>query len=357
MRRKAAPAGRPAPWPLVAAYLISALAWWLAAAVASLWAARQLARGLLAGKDALLVVHLLGLGFLPLGRGRAALHVLPLLLRVDASACRGWVALPLLGSGPLLAWGISRAEPTLARAAVAALAAGLLVVSAEVVALAARAPCGRVLLASRLGVAPAVFHAALALVVGIALFERPGRDILGAGFARGIAVHLHLAALGWLTLLIVAVGRTLAPMLALAPAEPKRRLPAEEIGLVAGLWALVAGLLSGSEAASALGALLVLVSLARFGLVLVRVGRTHRLQGMEGPLGHFVVGLPFLVQAAVLGLAILAGSPGAAGAGAVLLVGSAGLALGGALTTGAKSRLTLERDPDAFAGTGRAGRS
>jgi len=416
----------------VAAYLVSGLAWWLAAGVVSLWAAPDLARGMAASREVLLAAHLLGLGFFPLAVAGAALHVLPVLLRVDAGVRRGWAALPLLWAGPALAWGISRSEPAVVRAALAALALGLLLVSAEVAALVLRAPRGRVLLASRLGVLLAVAHAALALAIGAALFERPGNGILGASLARALAAHLHLAALGWLTLLIVAVGRTLAPMLALAPAQPRRRLPAEEIGLVAGLWVLLAGLLSARKPASALGAAVLLASLARFGVVLVRVGRTRRVQGMEGPLGHFLLGVFLLGQAAGLGLgmllgvepaprrmaayatlllvgwaggvtvghvgkllalalwsgwppgprprqaalyprrlwtaevalfglgtevvalSILAGWPGPTTAGSALLLGSAGLALGGALVTVTKSRLTLERAPDAFAATVRA---
>jgi len=48
-------------------------------------------------------------------------------------------------------------------------------------------------------------------------------------------VHLHLALVGWIALLIVTVGRNLAPMLALAPAAPRRRRPVDEVLLVAAL--------------------------------------------------------------------------------------------------------------------------
>ncbi len=300
-------AGRPAPRLLVTSYLVGALVWWLVAAVASLWALPELARGAVAGQTALLAVHLLGLGFLPLAVVGASLHVLPLLLRTRASPGRGWLALPLLLAGPLLAWGISRGQIALARPAAAAVVSALAVVGYEVAVVVAGAPRDRVLLAGRLGVTLALAHAALALAVGAALLERPGGELVGAGFGRGMLVHLHLAAVGWLTLLILAVGRTLAPMLALAPAAPRRRLPAEEVGLAVGLWVLVAGLLAGWELLSAAGGGLVVAALARFGLLLARVTRGHRGQGMEGPLGHFLVGLLFLAQAAALGLAMLLG--------------------------------------------------
>ena len=99
--------GRPAPARLVAAYLASALLCWLGAAIAIARAAPELASAGIAAPDVLFAVHLVGLGFLPLAVTGAALHVLPTLLRNDASRSRGWMALPLLGAGPLLAYAIA----------------------------------------------------------------------------------------------------------------------------------------------------------------------------------------------------------------------------------------------------------
>ena len=56
---------------------------------------------------------------------------------------------------------------------------------------------------------------------------------------------LSLALLGWLTVMILAVGRTLVPMLAAAAAEQPRRVPWPELALVGGLWTFAIGL-SGS---------------------------------------------------------------------------------------------------------------
>ena len=80
--------GRPAPAALVAAYFAAALAW-LAATVAFVVAAPQLAAAGVATPEVLLAVHLVGLGFLPLAVTGAVLHVLPTLLRTDASRAAG----------------------------------------------------------------------------------------------------------------------------------------------------------------------------------------------------------------------------------------------------------------------------
>lgn len=299
--------GRPAPVRLVAAYLSAALACWLAATAAFVVAAPELADGGVASSDVLLAVHLVGLGFLPLAVTGAALHVLPTLLRNDASRLRGWIALPLLCAGPVLAVAIARDHAMLTWVAATAVTLGFLLVAWEILALVARAPRGRMLLASRIGVLLSTVNAGAALVVGAALADRGWRPLLGVPHDRAIAVHLHLATLGWLTLLIVTVGRTLAPMLAMAPAAGRRRLPVEELVLTTGVWLLVGGLVLAERALMLSGAVLCLGAVGRFAALTVRVGRQHRLDVPEGPLVHLTTGMFFLAQAAILGIAMLLG--------------------------------------------------
>jgi hypothetical protein len=299
--------GRPAPVALVASYFGAALLCWLAAAAALVAAAEQLANEGLASQEVLLAVHLVGLSFLPLAVTGAALHVLPTLLRNDVTAWRGWAALPLLCAGPVLAYAIAHDLDVTTWLAAAAVALGFVLVAWEIGALVARAPRGRMLLASRFGVAASTFHAGAALVVGAALADRGWRPLFGIPPDRVIAIHLHLAVIGWLTLLIVTVGRTLTPMLSLAPAEPRRRLPVEELVLTAGLWLLLLGLALGWRVASAVGALLVLGAVVAFAVLTARIGRRHRLDGLEGPLTHVVTGVFFLLQATILGLGMVFG--------------------------------------------------
>jgi hypothetical protein len=299
--------GRPAPVALVASYFGAALLCWLAAAAALVAAAEQLANEGLASQEVLLAVHLVGLSFLPLAVTGAALHVLPTLLRNDVTAWRGWAALPLLCAGPVLAYAIAHDLDVTTWLAAAAVALGFVLVAWELGALVARAPRGRMLLASRFGVAASTFHAGAALVGGAALADRGWRPLFGIPHDRVIAIHLHLAVIGWLTLLIVTVGRTLTPMLSLAPAEPRRRLPVEELVLTAGLWLLLLGLALGWRVASAVGALLVLGAVVAFAVLTARIGRRHRLDGLEGPLTHVVTGVFFLLQATILGLGMVFG--------------------------------------------------
>ena len=320
--------GRPAPAALVATYFVAALLAWLAATIAIVAAAPQLADAGVASPEVLLAVHLVGLGFLPLAVTGAVLHVLPTLLRNDASPFRGWVALPLLGAGPILAFGIANDHEPVTWIAAAAETTGFAVVVWEIVTLVVRAPHDRMLLASRIGILLSTFNAAAALAVGAALADRGFRPLLGIPHDRAIGIHLNLAVLGWLTLLIVTVGRTLTPMLSLAPAAPRRRIPLEELVLTGGLWLLVAGLALGARAPMIVGALLVLATIAVFAVLTARIGRQHRMDGLEGPLTHVVTGMFFLGQAAILGIGMLVGleaSPARLTAYVVaLLVGWAG---------------------------------
>src|SRR6185437_8674930 len=120
--------------------------------------------------------------------------------------------------------------------------------------LVAGAPGTRMLLVSRVGVSLSALAAMLALGLGATLERRGWRPLVGVPHERLVAVHLALGIVGWLTLLIVTVGRTLASMLALAPAESRRRWPAAELALTGGLAVAVAGLALGSAWLTAAGA-------------------------------------------------------------------------------------------------------
>lgn len=175
---------------------------------------------------------------------------------------------------------------------------------AEVLLLVARAPRRRVVLASRVGVALSSVHALAAFLLGAIIFG-VGWYPFGSAGDRLVAIHLTIALLGWLMLLILTVGRTLGPMLALAAAVPARKFPLDELALIAGLWLIVAGLAAGTALAAA-GAVLILVALVRFGFLLDHVRRGQRLRGLEGPIAHFLAGIVFLAQAVLAGGWLLA---------------------------------------------------
>jgi hypothetical protein len=299
--------GTPASFRLVTAYLASGSLCWLAATVALLRAGRDLRAGAFETPAVLRCVHLTVLGALPLAVAGAVLHLGPVLLRNGRPGWRAWVALPCLWAGPVVASGIADFDERRTTVSAGVLATGLALLVWELTLLVVRAPATRMLLVSRLGVALSALGSVLALALGVALARRSWRPLAGVPHDRLMAIHLTLGLLGWLTLLIVAVGRTLASMLALAPAEPKRSAPVAEAVFAGGLAVAIGGLAAGSAWLTAVGAVVLAAVLARFGVLLARVARENRLERPEGPLVHFLIGILCLTEAAAVIGVLLAG--------------------------------------------------
>lgn len=298
--------GGPIPAGLLAAYAGGALAAWIAATAVLVAAADDLARGAFYDGSVLLAVHFAAALALPLGVAGASFHLLPVMLRNDLASVRAlWLALPLLAGGGLVAGGLAQGSSPLLWIGAAAVACGLAIVGAELGLLVIRAPGDRMLITSRVGVGLSLLHAAFALAAGSLIFERRG-SFWGVPYDRWLLVHLHLALVGWIALLIVTVGRNLAPMLAQAPAAPRRRAPIDELVVVAGLWLLLIGLAADIRAVSLVGGAVIAATIARFGVLLVRTARARRAP-LDAPLGHLVTGAAFLAQAAVLGFVAAAG--------------------------------------------------
>ena len=326
--------GGPVALPLLTAYFAVSLVGWLAATIVLVVAAPQLAAGDFGAAAPVLAAHLVALGFLPLAVSGGAFHLLPVMLRNPiAHERRLWLALPLLTvGGGLVAPGVAFDATAALWPGAALLTVGFALVLIELGGVVWRAPGGRTLVASRTGVALSLFHALAALTLGAVVFDHGDAPMLGVGHDRWLLVHVHLAALGWLALLILAVGRTLAPMLALAPAAPRRRAPVDELVLVLGLWLLTAGIAADVRVLAYIGGALLLAALGTFALLIQRALRARRIE-MEAPLLHLAAGAVFLLEAGALGFALLAGAgpiPNTAAAYvSLLLVGwAAGVTLG-----------------------------
>jgi hypothetical protein len=318
--------GGPIPAAMLAAFVAAALAAWIAGTAVLVVAADDLARGAFYDRAVLLAVHLIAAGALPLGVVGASFHLLPVMLRNDLVSVRAlWAALPLLLGGVVVAAGLARWSSPLLWVGVTAVGGGLAIVVGELVVLLRRAPGDRMLIASRAGVGLSLLHAVLALALGALAFDLH-RSFWSVPYDRWLLVHLHLALVGWIALLVVTVGRNLAPMLAQAPAAPRRPWPVDELALVAGLWVLAVGLAGDVRAVTLLGGAIVVATLARFGALLVRTLRSKRAP-IDAPLGHLLAGAAFLAQAAVVGFVTAAGGGNARSAEAYvvfLLVGWAG---------------------------------
>lgn len=299
--------GGPIARGLLAAFVAVALLGFAAASTVVLVAAPDLAARDPLALAPVLAVHLLALGFLPFAVTGASFHVLPVMLRNDVAHPRRLrVALPLLLGGFLVAAGIAWTLPWLLWPGAAPLAAGLALVLVDLLGLVRRAPAGRTLVASRTGVTLSCLNVVIALLLGALVFSRGDRSIAGVTHERWLLVHLHVAVLGWLAMLILTVGRTLGPMLAVAPTAPPRRWPLAELALAIGVWTVATGIAVSSNTAALVGGAIVAAALASFARFMAGVARGRRIP-LEAPLVHLLAGVLFLGQAAVLGAAMLLG--------------------------------------------------
>lgn len=295
--------GHPVSFRLNAPAYLAALGGWLAAAVLLLAAAPELARTSVAGEAAVGAAHAIGLVFFPFAVVAAVWQLLPVMLRNDPPRPELRLrVVGLLAAGVPLAAAVATDRDRLAAVAATLLAAGLLLLLREVASLIRGAPRGRTLVVSRPAVALAGAHAVAAFALGAVVLADGGPEPLGVPYERLLLVHLLLALVGWLTVLIAAVGRTLVPMLGLAAAAPRRTLPLAELTLAAGLWLFVAGVAAAADPLLAAGTAVMLAGLAAPARLFLRVARSGRIGVREGPVGHVALGLLFLAQAAALAL-------------------------------------------------------
>ncbi len=301
--------GQPAAFRLAAPAYLVAFGGWVVAAALLLDSTGELAGLALGGTGSVGAAHAIGLVFFPFAVAGAAWQLLPVMLRNDpARPALRWAVLGLLVGGLPLAIGVATDRGSLAAFGSVVLASGLVLLLVELASLVRGAPSGRMLVVSRVAVALAGAHAAAAFVLGVVVLSDGGPEPLGVPYERLLLVHLSLALVGWLTVLIAAVGRTLVPMLGLSAAAQPRRAPLAELTLVAGLWTFVAGVAGSVDALVAMGVVVMLAGLAAPARLFARVAASGTIGMREGPVAHVALGLVFLLQAALVALGAAVGS-------------------------------------------------
>lgn len=316
--------GHPAPFELGAPAYLIALGGWLAASLLLFASADELVRLAISSEEPLGAAHAIGLVFFPFAVAAAVWQLLPVMLRNDPPAPRlRWLVLCLLVAGIPLVIAVGTGNDELGAVSAALLGAGFVLLLVELALLIRGAPTGRLLVVSRPAVLLAMLNAAAAFALGAVAFADGGPEPIGVPYERLLLVHVSLALVGWLTVMILAVGRTLVPMLAAAAAEPPRRVPWPELALVAGLWTFAAGIARDVDTLTGLGLAVMAVALVGPARVFLRAAFTGTIGYREGPAAHVAVGLAFLAQAVVVALAAIAGigSGRRATVAGVLLVG------------------------------------
>jgi hypothetical protein len=279
---------------------------WLAGCAALVAAADDLARGLWYTPEALLAVHLVGLGFLTTAIAGALLHLAPNMS--DRRPPGGALAGLVIWTGALvLAGGLSRGVPAAEAAGGALLSAGIAWLLVGVVAIVrGRRGSWPEPLA---GLAAASLWLVGVLALGLLMIAERRWGFLGVDRTRLIGAHATMATLGWAGALILAMATRMGPMMLIAPVRRVALARAALAGWHLGVALLTGGLLIGSRPLALAGAATLALAVAAFGAYLLDAARRRRRRPPPS-VQHLVAGLAALLAAAGLVLALPAGRAG-----------------------------------------------
>jgi hypothetical protein len=142
----------------------------------------------------------------------------------------------------------------------------------------------------------------LAAAVGLSLGLDKSFNFLHGSALTNLAGHVHLAALGWVTLTICAVSYRMIPAFLL----PKTQLPRAAIWQLYGLAAGVIGLaitLFAEVSGITFWSAIIAASLLSYIVTIGRLVRTRRMQ-IDWTVRHAIAGIVWLVIAAILGVGV-----------------------------------------------------
>ena len=150
----------------------------------------------------------------------------------------------------------------------------------------------------------ALIGISLTILVGLALAVDHLHQHLRGDFYARLHAHVHLALLGWVLPMIVGVAERTFPMFLLGAAHDDRLERIELWGIVAGVPALVVGLL-GWKILAVAGAAGVAAAVAAHLASIVRIARARKRPTLDWPVCFLLSGAVLLVPAALLGMALL----------------------------------------------------
>jgi hypothetical protein len=244
-RPVAAPAGAVAPAAssvtLAGEHFAAAMLYLLAGAIGLVWIAPQLATGAYASPHVAGVTHLFTLGWLTTTIFGALYQLLPVALGASLRSVRlgHAAALTFVPGAGLFAAGVATSITMLHHGGIALVSIGIILVGGNV---------GSSLLGARRrdvtwgAVATALAFLLSTLVLGVVLLHNMHTGFLGGARLRVLAIHLHVALVGWALVMIVGVSHRLLPMFLLAHGADTRWTRRSLVLLASGVLALVGGL-------------------------------------------------------------------------------------------------------------------
>lgn len=277
----------------------------LAGSVGLLWIAPDLAAGAYLSPHVAGVTHLFTLGWLTTTIFGALCQLLPVALGAPVRSTRVahasfWTFVPGVA---IFAAGLATASTAAHHAGIGLVAVGILLVVGNVAASLHRVRTRDVTWAA---IALALGFLASTLALGILLLHNLHTGLLGGARLRVLALHLHVAVVGWALLVIVGVSHRLLPMFLLAHGADTRWTRRALVLLSAGVIVLAAGLTVSQPAPAWAGTLLLLGGVGCFLRQAYAFYRTRVRRKIDAGMRFAATALAFLAAGALLGPVVLA---------------------------------------------------
>jgi len=276
----------------------------IAGAAGLVWIAPELAAGLYPAPRVAGITHLFTLGWLTTTIFGALYQLLPVALGAPVRWTRvGHASFWSFAPGvALFAAGVATSTTALHHAGIVLVATGIVLATINIGATLARARTRDVTWAA---IAIALAFLASTLVLGVVLLHNIHTGFIAGARVRVLAVHLHVALVGWALVMIVGVSHRLLPMFLLAHGADARWSRRALALLAPGVALLGAGLASGLAWLAWIGAALIEGGVGCFVWQALAFHRVRVRRKIDVGMKFAATALGFLVIAAVLGAAVL----------------------------------------------------
>ena len=302
---RALPVAAPTSVRLPGQHFAAAMLYLVAGAVGLVWIAPELAIGAYPSPRVAGITHLFTLGWLTTTIFGALYQLLPVALGAPLRSVRVahasfWSFAP--GAG-LFAAGVATSAPALHHAGIALVTVGIVLAVGNLALSLPRAPARD---ETWWAVAAALAFLASTLVLGVVLLHNLHTGFLAEARLRMLAVHLHVALVGWALMMMVGVSHRLLPMFLLSHGGDTR-WTRRSLGLLAGGVALLpVGLTLRQPAATWAAAALLLAGVGCFVRQALAFYHARVRRQIDVGMRYAGIALGFLVVSALLGVAVLA---------------------------------------------------
>ncbi|HET8698635.1 MAG TPA: hypothetical protein VFO94_14175 [Gammaproteobacteria bacterium] len=290
---------------VAAEHFAAATVYLLAGAAGLVWVAPELASGMYASPHVIGVTHLFTLGWLTTTIFGALSQLLPVALGAPIRSVRTahasfWTFAP--GAG-LFATGLATGVTALHHGGIALVALGIALAVWNIATSLRRARSRDVTWAA---ITIALAFLASTLVLGVVLMHNLHTGFIAEARLRVLAIHLHVALIGWVLVMIVGVSHRLLPMFLLAHGADTQWTARALALLATGVTILAIGLAARLAAAEWLGVVMLEGGVACFLWQAYAFLRARVRPRLDVGMRFAAAALGFLIVSALLGPVVLA---------------------------------------------------